>query len=558
MLYNALPYKWRKTGVFYNRLLVEPFKVAEQIGENGLINPEHENTVCEMGTVMSCCEGSVFKEGDTIFYNKIDRQSEEHADTVFVDGKVLDVLYENEVWCRNERPVGRLFVEVLSGQEVTEDGLIIPDEVKSVTQKGRVFAAPDEYRIKEGDFVEFRKQDQGIFQELVIDGKPYTAIFEADVFKVNGECAPYRIIVKVDMVAQYYKRSQTSTGLALSPLFQFMLYNLQYAQVVAIGEEAKKMFPDVETGNDLIIHHTIEHQPYRVVGREFSKQTNDAGQHQLTYEYRAINCWDETAREIFAKINYEKKTGKILNITPFHGSVFLKWDFNLFDFKDEENKLMEGVHQDLQECHNLDDLKTILNKKKSAAAESAKLRVSAVKLSLAQIDPEMFPDIYRRLVGQLNQIQAEETKASQHLRKNHLVICKRAYPLSIPSYVITTFEELYPINIFGQKFLIAHNDFIIAQTSKNMNISLQDIQPLGEQAIILPIEEENASELLIPDTAKERPQKGEVVAIANHNEVKKGDIVLFRKGAGMEQEIDGVQHLIMTHDYLLAVIPQNK
>ena len=81
---------------------------------------------------------------------------------------------------------------------------------------------------------------------------------------------------------------------------------------------------------------------------------------------------------------------------------------------------------------------------------------------------------------------------------------------------------------------------------------------------LLESEERTASGLYIPDTAKEKPSKGEVVAVGpgKHADdgklvpmtVKVGDMVLFNKYAGTEVKIDGAEHLVMREDDILAII----
>ena len=76
--------------------------------------------------------------------------------------------------------------------------------------------------------------------------------------------------------------------------------------------------------------------------------------------------------------------------------------------------------------------------------------------------------------------------------------------------------------------------------------------------------EKTTGGIIIPDTAKEKPQEGKVVAVGpgkwDENgkriplEVKKGDLVLFGKYAGNEMKIDGVEHLIMRDDDILGII----
>mgnify|MGYP006285901139 FL=1 len=85
------------------------------------------------------------------------------------------------------------------------------------------------------------------------------------------------------------------------------------------------------------------------------------------------------------------------------------------------------------------------------------------------------------------------------------------------------------------------------------------IKPLGERVVIMPVEEESRTDsgLYIPDTAKEKPQTGVVVAVGDDDElisVKEGDKVLFPKYTGTEISMKGEDYIIMDYDSLLAVI----
>ena len=87
-----------------------------------------------------------------------------------------------------------------------------------------------------------------------------------------------------------------------------------------------------------------------------------------------------------------------------------------------------------------------------------------------------------------------------------------------------------------------------------------NIKPLGDRVVIAPAkaEEKTATGIIIPDTAKEKPQKGTVVAVGENKEnpltVKIGNEVLYGKYAGTEITIDGEDYLIMKEEDILAVI----
>ncbi|HEY6344254.1 MAG TPA: co-chaperone GroES [Bryobacteraceae bacterium] len=94
-----------------------------------------------------------------------------------------------------------------------------------------------------------------------------------------------------------------------------------------------------------------------------------------------------------------------------------------------------------------------------------------------------------------------------------------------------------------------------------------NIRPLHDRIVVKRIEEDTektASGLFIPDSAKEKPQQGEVVAVGNGKrndkgerdalDVKAGDRILFGKYSGSDIKIDGIEYLIMREDEVLGVL----
>ena len=87
-----------------------------------------------------------------------------------------------------------------------------------------------------------------------------------------------------------------------------------------------------------------------------------------------------------------------------------------------------------------------------------------------------------------------------------------------------------------------------------------NVQPLGARVLIRPLvdaESRTSSGLYIPETAKEKPQTGEVVAIGDEQDeikVKVGQKVLFPKYTGTEIKLDNIDHLIMDADDILAIV----
>ena len=90
--------------------------------------------------------------------------------------------------------------------------------------------------------------------------------------------------------------------------------------------------------------------------------------------------------------------------------------------------------------------------------------------------------------------------------------------------------------------------------------------PLGDRLLVerIEVEEKTAGGIVLPDTAKEKPIQGKVVAVGEGRrsdegkviplQVKKGDTILFGKYAGTEVKIDGEEYLIMREDDVLAIL----
>lgn len=93
------------------------------------------------------------------------------------------------------------------------------------------------------------------------------------------------------------------------------------------------------------------------------------------------------------------------------------------------------------------------------------------------------------------------------------------------------------------------------------NAETMNIKPLADRVLVIPApaEEKTVGGIIIPDTAKEKPLKGEVVAVGHGTKdeemvLKVGDTVLYGKYAGTELELDGQKYLIMRQSDVLAVL----
>ena len=89
-----------------------------------------------------------------------------------------------------------------------------------------------------------------------------------------------------------------------------------------------------------------------------------------------------------------------------------------------------------------------------------------------------------------------------------------------------------------------------------------NIKPLSDRVLVLPAPaEEKVGGIIIPDTAKEKPQRGKVVAVGHGTKdepmiLKENDVVLYGKYAGTELEYQGEKYLIMRQSDILAVLAE--
>ena len=96
------------------------------------------------------------------------------------------------------------------------------------------------------------------------------------------------------------------------------------------------------------------------------------------------------------------------------------------------------------------------------------------------------------------------------------------------------------------------------------------LKPLHDRVVVKPLDQETKSKggIIIPDTAKEKPQQGRVTAVGMGKvkedntrqplDVKEGDTILFGKYSGQDIKVDGEEYLIMREDEVLAVLESKK
>lgn len=97
------------------------------------------------------------------------------------------------------------------------------------------------------------------------------------------------IIVKIDKKAQKHKREQLPSGIFIPPDYAGMLYNLQYGEILSIGENAKITHPDAEIGDICLFKHTVEDDDTNLVKEEKEMFIGPAGtEFRVTFEHKVV------------------------------------------------------------------------------------------------------------------------------------------------------------------------------------------------------------------------------------------------------------------------------
>jgi chaperonin GroES len=120
----------------------------------------------------------------------------------------------------------------------------------------------------------------------------------------------------------------------------------------------------------------------------------------------------------------------------------------------------------------------------------------------------------------------------------------------------------------GKIFFRNQHSTLVSANNQINRRDIMNIKPLGERIVlkVLESEEKTKSGIVLPDTAKEKPQMGKVLAVGSGKildngeklplEVKVGDQVLFAKYAGTEVKLDGEEYMVLKESDVLAIIPQ--
>lgn len=571
-----------KNGGLANRILVKPKANDVEVLENGLQLPAGSKLICNSGVVVSCADGSAVNVGDAVDYRVVTRADGSDV-PVYIDNEPYTVLFEHDLWAINGIPFNRIYVRPISStMAIGEDGgLIIPANTKSYVQHGIIIAAPinnDDFHV--GDIVSYRRNEQGIFPEVIDNnGDAYTVLLTSDVYTVNGEAAPNKMIIKINVLEQAKMRMIEDTQLQVHPAFAYMKYFLQYGKIVSAGYKALAIYDGIDVGDYVAVHHTIEHHDFR----RLSEKSNSKG--VVVYEERVLNCTKDNSREIFGKLTFNADANGrcvpangLFFIDPIGDNIFL--DYNIAPLtsitQKEPEEILERVGFDLSAVRTVDDLVFLVENAKKKGVTTYTEDFNQMREVLKVLNPEVPSD--------KNEIDLIETKiellrrnaelTASRIGKNHLVVCRLSnYTLCDLNvredqeyvHIVTQSSQLYPIKIMGKRFLIAHNSFIKAvlthnsKTTKDMEITVGEFTPFADLVLVQPIGDTQlkGSSLIVPATAThEAPTYGVIISVGPGTEkvkmvVKKDTKVVYRRGVGEPIHLDGVDYLLLRQDDLL-------
>lgn len=569
---TTTPYTLRD-GRILNRILVKPNPKEFRETESGVVLPPNSQLVCDTGVVVSCPVDAIANVGDVVDY-KIVQREDGTDQPVYINDEAHFVLFEHDIWSVNGYPHNRVYVRPISASLSVDDTgeIVMPANVTSYVQHGIAFGDTKEYL--DGDALTYRRNEFGMFPKVMSDtGQQYDILLNTDVFTVNGEAAPSKMVVKINLIEQMKMRMIGETDLKMHPLFTYMKYYLQYGRIVSAGHKALELYPNISVGDYVALHHSVEHQEHR----KLCQKSNAKG--VIVSEERILSCTPNSSREILGVLRFNvDKDGKrtpqagLSHIKPIGQTIFLEYDIVPFEnYNDKKQDVLVGIDGtgfDISNITNLDDMQHMVESAQKRTHTAYTEELNRLRDILNRLDP--------RIEGNKNEIDYAETKIEELMQsaveiakpiaRNHLFICKLSHRIDkLPyTHVVASYKELYPIKIMGKRYLVAHRMFIKAflnnfnkTTTTEMRIS--DFTPFADFCLIKPIGDVQLkdSELILPKMSQhEAPTFGEVISVGPGTDIVKMTVtpeskVIYRRGVGEQISMEGVDYILVRQNDIL-------
>jgi chaperonin GroES len=339
-----------------------------------------------------------------------------------------------------------------------------------------------------------------------------------------------------------------------------MRHNLQFGEILDYGREARAAFPHAKVGDTLIFHHSVEFK---------SRSENDPF-------YNDMHLVDHAGKDEIRIVNYEFEILGVIQMDTGKLVPHPKWVF---------------CHQQMQKASIQRDPKTGLwlpdhweKTMEDYTRELDELTAQVKEVQTSTILTEKTSEKnYRRkeeIIGVINLLNKERAGITKKMHQKKLVEVTvlhfnprsaetLGYKLVPGDKVFCDYYSLYPLDLMGTCFSLARVQSIECgklqtppKPSKHKKrVMTQKFNPLHDRIIIAPDAAEVVSEggIIIPETARERPARGEVIAAGPGSperpmQARVGDVVLYSKYSGTEVEYDGQKIVFMREDDILTTL----
>ncbi len=401
-----------------------------------------------------------------------------------------------------------------------------------------------------------------------------------------------RFIIRIDKVAQtdrrnfrVYKNPQTGEllKLALHPNNVHMTRNLQYGEIVSIGEPAKINFPEAAEGDILIFHHSVEHKPNPGGDRNYYVPSL-LGIEEDGNELYSVSCDYQT----FGVLKLSMKT-----IIPFKGKIFCHTQYidaamlykpaasildpNYASATQSISVIKQYEVQSDMLMEKLNDLKNEIENKELGidAKLKALLRVPVTFMSLDEkkkhsdkIDKERM--LFEDRVKLINQLNQERARISELIRSSYFfeytimfinpeIEIKWGISIQMGDKIVAIkyIKDEYTVEPLGKVEYCLKDEEDVALVKKQRT---NEYMPVRTWLIIKPDAPKRVTDggLFLPDTAILHPNTGTIVSAGSECVITPGQKVRFQIAKHLPMNINGVEYLIMKEEKLLNKFDDRK
>jgi chaperonin GroES len=331
-------------------------------------------------------------------------------------------------------------------------------------------------------------------------------------------------------------------------LVQEMENNLQYGEIVEIGEEVQKQIPEAAIGDYLIFHHNVEYK--------------ERGTGDKTFNDWHLQATLPNGDEL--RIVKESELFGVLKVAKGIIIPHKNWVFCHSELKKSSFQMHNGLWIPDEWAMKMNEIETKL--------EEIGLQIKEIQTSTV-LSEKTTEQNYRRkeeIEAMISILNKERALLSRQMKQKRLIECKVMFAnpetatvigkaLNTDDTIVSDMYALYPLEIGGVQYTLANftaiEYLINNKTMETKEPKIKDLLPLHDRVFILPhdAEKKTAGGVIIPETAQQK-RTGSIVAIGagiydkgslNPTILKKEDNVLFSPMAGTEITLEGKKLLLM-------------